>query len=94
MIDPRYLDPSEAVVITELQCNDTSRYNVDMVCRVGNKPKYQGRSPARLGPVNAFQTPTNREKMNLIRTLFVLHLSKHKPGPVPTLYVGMYYVAK
>ena len=32
------------------------------------------------GPVNAFKTSTNKQKMNLIRTLFVLHLSKHRPS--------------
>ena len=44
-----------------------------MPARVGSGPKYPGP-----GPVNAFETPTNRRKMNLIRTLFVLRLSKHK----------------
>ena len=51
------------------------------VGRVESGPKYPG-------PVDAFDTPTNRQKMNLIRTLFVLHLSKHRPGPVLTLEVG------
>ena len=40
-----------------------------------------------LSPPNAFETPTNRRKMNLIRTLFVLHLSKQRHGPVPTLRI-------
>ena len=33
----------------------------------------------RPGPVNTFETPTNRQKMNSNLTLFVLHLSKHRP---------------
>ena len=36
---------------------------------------------ARPGPVKTFENPTNRQKMNLIRTLFVQNLLKHRPGP-------------
>ena len=35
-------------------------------CRVASGPKYPGPGPA----VNAFETPTNRQKMSLIWTLF------------------------
>ena len=46
-------------------------------------PKIQARThskPTRSGPVNGFETPINRQNTKLIRTLFVLHLSKHRPG--------------
>ena len=32
--------------------------------------------------------------MNIIRTLFVLRLSKHSPGPVPALWQNDYSIAK
>ena len=52
--------------------------------RVGSPGTFRPGPPR---PGNAFETPTNRQKMNLIRTFFVLHLSKHRPDPrlVPTL---------
>ena len=40
-----------------------------------------GHNQARPGPVNGFETLTKRQKMNLIRTPFVLHLSKQRSGP-------------
>ena len=45
-----------------------SRFYSYCTVRVGSGPKYPG--PTRPGPVNAFETPTKRQKINLIRTLF------------------------
>ena len=40
----------------------------------GSGPNIQARTDtARPGPINAFETPINRQKINLIRTFVVLH---------------------
>ena len=55
----------------------------------GRGPENSGPFQARPDPGDGSKTSTNFCELNLIRTVFFLHLLKLRPGPVPTLVVIM-----